>query len=347
MPKIELGVLSELLKNNRCYCSTTIYGDITNIFNRDPKYFNKPADKSILIGEIKILEQPDFLSYITDKNDKINGKINDKSLELLMLYRIQKLEDFFLSNPEFGLMAVKQNGLILQFIKNQSDIICMTAVKRDGMALQYVKEQSDIICMEAVKRDGMALQYVKDQSKDICVRAIKTTSLAYKYVDFVVFDIFDICMEVVKSNYYVLLYASDLNILTKNNYFKLCMQAIKYNCQALYYINNVSMQSYITLCIEAVVHHECAYRCINQYQLKKYLVELNDSPDYQKNLEIIKIINLLIEGHKEYLNIDILVGACDDMYNYQEDPEDWQAFYACDAIYSIEEKINIPKKKLF
>jgi hypothetical protein len=33
-------------------------------------------------------------------------------------------------------------------------------VKQNGLALEYVKEQTPEICLEAVKQDGYALQYV-------------------------------------------------------------------------------------------------------------------------------------------------------------------------------------------
>jgi hypothetical protein len=33
-------------------------------------------------------------------------------------------------------------------------------VKRNGYALQYVKDQTEAMCIEAVKRNGYALQYV-------------------------------------------------------------------------------------------------------------------------------------------------------------------------------------------
>ena len=34
------------------------------------------------------------------------------------------------------------------------------AVENDGDALQYVKEQSEAVCLKAVENDGDALQYV-------------------------------------------------------------------------------------------------------------------------------------------------------------------------------------------
>ena len=44
---------------------------------------------------------------------------------------------------------------------------CLEAVKQNGLALEYVKEQTKEICLEAVKQDGYALQYVKEQTPEI------------------------------------------------------------------------------------------------------------------------------------------------------------------------------------
>ena len=51
----------------------------------------------------------------------------------------------------------------IEFFKKWSDTkYCLTAVKQDGMSLRYVKEQTENICLEAVKQDGYSLRYVKD-----------------------------------------------------------------------------------------------------------------------------------------------------------------------------------------
>ena len=36
----------------------------------------------------------------------------------------------------------------------------LEVVKRNGYALQYVKEQTEAVCLKAVERNGYALQYV-------------------------------------------------------------------------------------------------------------------------------------------------------------------------------------------
>ena len=61
------------------------------------------------------------------------------------------------------LTAVKQNGYVLEYVKEQTDEICLAAVKRNSGALDYVIKQTDEICLAAVKQDGYALQYVKNK----------------------------------------------------------------------------------------------------------------------------------------------------------------------------------------
>ena len=41
---------------------------------------------------------------------------------------------------------------------------CLEAVKQYGLALEYVKEQTHEICLEAVKQKGRAFRFVKNQT---------------------------------------------------------------------------------------------------------------------------------------------------------------------------------------
>jgi Domain of unknown function (DUF4116) len=70
------------------------------------------------------------------------------------------------------LCSVKQNGYALQYVLHQTDDICLRAVKDCGYALQYVLHQTEAICICAVKEYGLALQYVKNQTDAICLEAI-------------------------------------------------------------------------------------------------------------------------------------------------------------------------------
>ena len=52
-----------------------------------------------------------------------------------------------------SLEAVKQNGDALQYVKEQSEAICLEAVKQNGYALKYVKEEQFIIVKELTLKE--------------------------------------------------------------------------------------------------------------------------------------------------------------------------------------------------
>ncbi|MCC0726709.1 DUF4116 domain-containing protein [Clostridioides sp. ZZV14-6045] len=81
------------------------------------------------------------------------------------------------------IIAVRQDGLALRYIKNQTEEICMEAVKQDGRALKYVKNQTEEICIEAVKEDGLTLIEVKEQTDKICKEALKEDKHEVRYVN--------------------------------------------------------------------------------------------------------------------------------------------------------------------
>ena len=54
-----------------------------------------------------------------------------------LLKKKRELAGFDYNNETECLEAVKQDGLVLQFIKNQTPEICLEAVKQNGMALQF------------------------------------------------------------------------------------------------------------------------------------------------------------------------------------------------------------------
>ena len=74
---------------------------------------------------------------------------------------IKEIEE---KNPH--LKKVKENGLTLEFIEEQTEEMCIMAVKENGLVLQYVKNQTEEICLEAVKQNQEALQYVNKKIFD-------------------------------------------------------------------------------------------------------------------------------------------------------------------------------------
>ena len=61
--------------------------------------------------------------------------------------------------------------------------ICKSTVQQNGVALQYVKEQTEEICKLTVQQIGMAIQYVKEQTEEeICILEVDQNGLALNFV---------------------------------------------------------------------------------------------------------------------------------------------------------------------
>jgi hypothetical protein len=82
---------------------------------------------------------------------------------------------------ESFLVAVREDGMALRYMKEQTPEICLEAVRQDSRALRYVKEQTTEICLETVRQDGRALQFVKQQTPAICLEAVKSDGRALRY----------------------------------------------------------------------------------------------------------------------------------------------------------------------
>ena len=101
----------------------------------------------------------------------------------VIVNKIIDLEDWGMwKNEEFCLKAVKQNGFVLRFVKNQTKEMCFEAINQDGNFLEYIRNPTEEMCLEAVKQNGFALQYVKNQTEAICLQAIKNEKNAFEYV---------------------------------------------------------------------------------------------------------------------------------------------------------------------
>ena len=76
-------------------------------------------------------------------------------------------------------MIVKNCGLALSYIENQTEDICIAAVKNYADALFHVKNQTEKICIAAVGKNGYILQFVENQTENICVAARHILSVLF------------------------------------------------------------------------------------------------------------------------------------------------------------------------
>lgn len=82
---------------------------------------------------------------------------------------------------KMNLEIVREHPGCIKFT-TQNEAICIEAVKQDGDLLKYVKQQSPAICLAAVMQNGDALKYVWDQTPEICKAAVAQNSDAKWYV---------------------------------------------------------------------------------------------------------------------------------------------------------------------
>ena len=162
-------------------------------------------------------------------------------------YTCDAMKEIQNQTEEMCLLAVKQNGMALQFVKNQTEQICLLAVKQNGMALQFVKNQTNEICLLAVKQNGMALQFVKNQTNEICLSAIQQNGMALQFVN--------------DKEYKLLFITSNINI-KKDDICSICIT------------QNDSEWCEILDCLH-VFHKEC---------LLRWLEEKNICPNCRKKL---------------------------------------------------------------
>ena len=165
--------------------------------NREYRFITRcfiPNDANVCVGNCKF------------KSDKLIVDIENKIT----------IENSLLWNDEnFCKKAVKYNGLLLEFVKNQTDEICKIAVSQSGIALKFVNEQTyelckiacdrfdysytkivkyskngfyyvndktDEICKMVLQKCGNQLLFVENQTENMCKLAVNQNGLALKHV---------------------------------------------------------------------------------------------------------------------------------------------------------------------
>ena len=107
---------------------------------------------------------------------------------------------------ELCILAVTQNGRMLNYVKIQTEAICIAAVKQNGNVLQNVINQTEAICIEAVKQNGLALYYAKTQTPIMCILAVEQNPFALQFVKE---QTLELCGSAIKQNPYALIYVKD------------------------------------------------------------------------------------------------------------------------------------------
>lgn len=82
--------------------------------------------------------------------------------------------------------VVEHDGLLLCYIKNKTQAICMKAIKQCVIAFKYLdpNNQTKELCEEVVKHNGLYLKLVNKQliTPEMCVSACENNGMALGYV---------------------------------------------------------------------------------------------------------------------------------------------------------------------
>jgi hypothetical protein len=177
-----------------------------------------------MYDEINIINENYYYENVFYYFDKIK---NPKSEMITTLIKTDCRFIKFINNKKLYSDAVSNNGLVIQYISEQTPELCILAIKNNSSAFHYIKEQTPEICLEAVKKDGMLLKYVKNHTDQIIIEAVKNNGLAIKYVK----DKYEnICLDAVRNNGLALEFINNQNE-------PLCIEAVKNNGLALIHVN--------------------------------------------------------------------------------------------------------------
>ena len=238
---------------NICYINKPEFRLWIMVVMKDPYIIRYAQDNALSSQELKILyyitiiQEPETIKFVRTYHGDLewsDGDVFDIYMAALkrdpvMVYHVHPP----LVTPEelckLYLMAVRQNGMVLKHIQEQSYMVQVEAVKQNGRAVNHVQfdllneQQTFDICLHAVKQNGMVIgdvyrQKISDsRMEELCLAAVQQNGLALKYIHF---RTKNVIAEAIKQNtkaFYVLNHPSKLaqkvyrqHVLIEFNEFK-------------------------------------------------------------------------------------------------------------------------------
>jgi len=88
---------------------------------------------------------------------------------------------------DIALLAVKEHGYAIDYIKDPSEVVQLAAVKRNGDAIAYIikilgHDPSEAVQLAAVKRNGYVIDYIKNPSEVVQLAVMKRNGYAIECI---------------------------------------------------------------------------------------------------------------------------------------------------------------------
>jgi hypothetical protein len=103
-------------------------------------------------------------------------KEEDESSKNDYFYALVKNKEFIEilnTDRKLQLEAVKQNGHIIQYIRDPDKEVQLSAVKQDGWSIQWIQNPDKEVQLTAVKQDGLNIRFIQNPDKEVQLEAIK------------------------------------------------------------------------------------------------------------------------------------------------------------------------------
>jgi competence CoiA-like predicted nuclease len=269
------------------------------------------------------IENENFLDNFDDQPEELIIKSIQKNI---ISYKYIKNKTYDLDKK---LLSI--NGLILQFIDKQTDILCEIAVKNNSNAYQFIRNKTDELDKKLLSINGLVLQFINKQTNELCILAVKNNKYVYKFIKNKTYDlnkklldndnsIFNILepktdnliiyalQNNIDINEYIKENPTIINFIKKNNY-ELCKKLLSLNGLLLKYIDMQTDE----LCIIAIKNNINAYEYIKNktYELNKKILNVNGlTIQFIKNIDFnIELLLIAIANNKnaiKYCDISIL-----------------------------------------
>lgn len=231
-------------------------------------------------------------------------------------------------NPTEGmqLACVEQNGMLLQYIKNPTNLVIETALAESPRAIQYVENPSDELLISLVKQDWAVLEYIQNPSDEVVYIALEQSGWAVRYIQnpsealqltavrkqydalqYIVNPSEQVQMAAVESNYLALRYIP-------NPTMAILKMAVLQNPQAMRQITHLDLETVVELLkvstlILGYVHKKIG---LTVDMVRQILIEMIANPDVEERYVRELVSNPAIGGRQSTWPIDIL--SLVDMY---------------------------------
>jgi len=220
--------------------------------------------------EIACINNIDAYQYIKNKSYDLDKKLLNSD----NIYKI------FIKN------ILKSDGLLLQFINNQTDEMCIIACKNNINSYQYIKNKSYNLDKILLNNDGRILQFMNNQTDELCEIAIKNNIYAYQYIKNKTIDLDNKLLKIDLKILQVIddkIFESYMNFIKCkdiiqhkdfiNKYYELDKKILDIDGLLINYIDTLTDE----LCEIAIKNNINAYKYIKNktYELNRKLLNIN------------------------------------------------------------------------